>query len=327
MNFWFVVQSTTSHHKGNESYLWCPKKNKRGKAEIINSYFENMRRVKPGDVILAYFDGGVQGYGVALTYSYTYLRPPHFKDQWDKIGWRCDVDFTRFHEKVDYRKHSKELVAEAFKKGEVNPLTKHGILYQSGYLSRVTPEFVRIIAQDAKHKELLAILRGKAAAVGGGQALDTIGYRHALLDDLAMRNIKNEYDADSVRDLLKARYGLGVFREHVAQLEKYCRVTSQHHSYALTACHIKPWRDANNDERLVGANGLLLDPSAARLFNYGFFSFENNGSLIKAEAVAADDPLTHPLFKGKPAKRTFNADQKHFLQHHREYVLLKPYKR
>ena len=325
MNFWFVVQSTTSHHKGNESYLWCPKKE--GEKQHTKQYFENMRRLRPGDVILAYFDDGVQGYGVALTYSYTYLRPPHFTDKWSNQGWRCDVDFTKFQEKVNYRKHSKELLAQAFEQGEVNPLTKEGKLYQGGYLSRVKPEFVRIIAQDAKHEDLLAILRAKAASVGEGQALDTIGYRHALLDDLVTRNLKNEYDADSVRDLLRARYGLGVFREHVARLEKSCRITNQLHSYALVACHIKPWRDADNEERLVGANGLLLDPRAARLFNYGFFSFENNGSLIKAEAVADDDPLTHSLFEGNLPKKKFNSDQKRFLEHHREYVLLKPYKR
>ena len=325
MNFWFVVQSTTSHHKGNESYLWSPKKE--GEKQITKPDFENMRRIKPGDVILAYFDKGIQGYGVALTYSYTYLRPPHFKDEWDKVGWRCDVDFTRFHEKVDYRKHSKDLHAQAFENGEVNPLNKLRVLRQGGFLSRVKPEFVKIIAQATKHKELLAILRGETASIGKGQALDTIGYRHALLDDLATRNIKNEYDADSVRDLLRARYGLGVFREHVAQLEKSCRITSQIHSYALTACHIKPWRDAANEERLVGANGLLLDPRAARLFNYGFFSFDNNGEIIKSDALIDDVSLTYSLFEKEPKKQTFNADQKHFLQHHREYVLLKPYKK
>ena len=327
MNFWFVNQASTSKHEGNESYLWCPKK---AKGRRTFQYYENIRRIKPGDVILSFFQGGIQGFGIAQTYSYTYQRPPHYKGTvWMDLGWRCDVSFSHFQAPIKYRKHAAELLTHLYTKaeGECNPLDKNGQIHQGGYLARVKPEFVEVIAKAAEHKELLEALRNRKTEIDEGQALDIIGYRHTLIDDLAMRNLENEYDADSVRDLLRARYGLGVFRRQVARIEKSCRITNQLHGYALVACHIKPWREASGPEKLDGANGLLLDPRAARLFNYGLFSFENNGSIIKAEAISDDDSLTHSLLEGKLPKKKFNSEQQHFLEHHREYVLLKPYKR
>jgi hypothetical protein len=48
----------------------------------------------------------------------------------------------------------------------------------------------------------------------------------------------------------------------------------------LVASHCKPWRDATNEERLDGENGLLLTPSIDHLFDRGFIGFEDNGRLI-----------------------------------------------
>jgi hypothetical protein len=46
------------------------------------------------------------------------------------------------------------------------------------------------------------------------------------------------------------------------------------------AGHCKPWRDATNEERLNGENGLLLTPSIDHLFDRGFIGFEDSGKLI-----------------------------------------------
>ena len=48
----------------------------------------------------------------------------------------------------------------------------------------------------------------------------------------------------------------------------------------LRASHCKPWRDASNEERLDGDNGLLLTPTIDHLFDRGFISFESNGRLL-----------------------------------------------
>jgi putative restriction endonuclease len=48
----------------------------------------------------------------------------------------------------------------------------------------------------------------------------------------------------------------------------------------VVGSHINPWRDAGNEERLDGANGLLLTPSIDHLFDRGFISFKGDGELL-----------------------------------------------
>ena len=92
----------------------------------------------------------------------------------------------------------------------------------------------------------------------------------------------------------------------------------------LRASHCKPWRDADNDERLNGENGLLLTPSIDHLFDRGFISFEDSGELIIS-------PIAHEPSLNRMGVITdhlvnvggFTDGQRHFLNYHRESVLLR----
>jgi hypothetical protein len=73
-----------------------------------------------------------------------------------------------------------------------------------------------------------------------------------------------------------------------------------------------------------GENGLLLTPSIDHLFDRGFIGFEDNGTLILS-------PVAHLPSLEKMGVRTaeivnvgpFTAGQMHFLDYHRDKVLLK----
>jgi putative restriction endonuclease len=122
-------------------------------------------------------------------------------------------------------------------------------------------------------------------------------------------------------------FGLGVGKEFSriasAKLKKRCRVTGVENPVHLVASHCKPWRDSNNNERLDGENGLLLTPSIDHLFDRGFIGFENNGQLILS-------PVAHrPSLQRMGIDTTkilnvgaFTSGQKHFLEFHRNAVLL-----
>jgi putative restriction endonuclease len=80
--------------------------------------------------------------------------------------------------------------------------------------------------------------------------------------------------------IIRARKGQGLFKERVRKIESRCRITGVENPVPLVASHCKPWRDATNEERLDGENGLLLTPSIDHLFDRGFIGFEDNGRLI-----------------------------------------------
>jgi hypothetical protein len=129
---------------------------------------------------------------------------------------------------------------------------------------------------------------------------------------------------DQMRSYIRARCGQGLFKQRVMRIERKCRITGVENLTHLIASHCKPWRDASNEERLDGENGLLLTPSVDHLFDRGFIGFENSGELIIS-------PIAHRPSLQKMGIETehrvnvghFTEGQKHFLEFHRNSVLLR----
>jgi putative restriction endonuclease len=123
--------------------------------------------------------------------------------------------------------------------------------------------------------------------------------------------------------LVQARRGQGLFRDRVAQIEWRCRITGVDNPAHLVSSHCKPWRDATNDERLDGENGLFLTPTIDHLFDRGFIGFEDDGRLILS-------PVAHrPSLQRMGINVTdlikvgsFTSGQRTFLEFHRQSVLL-----
>jgi hypothetical protein len=85
--------------------------------------------------------------------------------------------------------------------------------------------------------------------------------------------------------IVKARRGQGVFRANVLLRETCCRVTLVDDPRHLKASHIKPWRDATDNERLDGSNGFLLSPHIDHLFDQGYLTFSPDQRLLVVPEV------------------------------------------
>ena len=105
--------------------------------------------------------------------------------------------------------------------------------------------------------------------------------------------------------------------------ESVCRLTRVDREEHLRASHCKPWRDANNDERLSGDNGLLLTPDADHLFDRGFVSFDDNGDVLWSPVVHVPSLLKMGLDPSLLKNvGSFSDGQKGFLAFHRKEILL-----
>jgi predicted restriction endonuclease len=153
-----------------------------------------------------------------------------------------------------------------------------------------------------------------------------------LGDDLDVweRRLEEQVQSDtSVREtdreaIVRARCGQGIFKQRVSQIERRCRITGVENPTHLIASHCKPWRDSSNEERLNGENGLLLTPSIDHLFDRGFIGFENSGELI-VSPVAHRPSLQRMGIETERLIKvgSFTEGQKHFLEFHRNSVLLR----
>ncbi len=123
--------------------------------------------------------------------------------------------------------------------------------------------------------------------------------------------------------MVLAQRGQGLFKQNVMKRETACRLTGVDRIEHLRASHCKPWRDADNRERLDGENGLLLTPDADHLFDRGFVSFDDNGDVLVSPVAHVPSMVRMGL---DPALLRnvggFSDGQRGYLAFHRESVFL-----
>lgn len=116
-----------------------------------------------------------------------------------------------------------------------------------------------------------------------------------------------------------SRLGQGNFRRNVIRLWGSCSVTGLHNVSLLKASHIKPWKDSNNQERLNPFNGLLLIPNYDFLFDKGYITFKNNGSLIISKKLDSFACKVFDLDANLHLRNIF-PESKEYLDFHRSLV-------
>ena len=158
----------------------------------------------------------------------------------------------------------------------------------------------------------LDVLEGRDTASPGDPLSDIA----AAEDELAGCNT-TERDA-----LVKARVGQGPFRDGLISYWEKCAVTGCNLLPVLRASHIKPWRSANNSERLDPFNGLLLAPNLDALFDRGLISFDSDGRVVTAASLGKSSA---GLLGLTPGMQLSSVDPRHlpYLAWHRAHVFLK----
>ncbi|MCR5076902.1 MAG: HNH endonuclease [Prevotella sp.] len=121
--------------------------------------------------------------------------------------------------------------------------------------------------------------------------------------------------------IIQARVGQGLFRSRLIEYWHGCSVSACTFLPILMASHIKPWKDCRNEERLDVYNGLLLLPNFDRLFDKGYISFKDNGTVICSPLLKAEDKAVLNL---TPSLQLNHLTRKHqlYLSYHRDMVFI-----
>ncbi|MBN1267665.1 MAG: HNH endonuclease, partial [Anaerolineales bacterium] len=88
--------------------------------------------------------------------------------------------------------------------------------------------------------------------------------------------------------VIQSRVGQGRFRRYLIDYWGGCAVTGANKIDLLKASHIKPWKVSSNKERLDVYNGLLLTPNLDSVFDQGFISFTQLGSILISEELTVE---------------------------------------
>jgi len=320
MRYWWVNQKQTYRHEVPGGYLWSPKRKKNGHR---NPFYEFMREVAPGDVVFSFADSRIKAIGIVASHGYESPKPPEFGQvgvHWELIGWRVDVRFQELKHAIkpsDYIDRLAPLMPSRY--APLKAKNGHGL--QSVYLTLLPESFALELADLIGH-EARTLIRANSVADAGELSVG-LGLVEWEDHQIAQVQADGGLPETTRTAVIQARRGQGLFKQRVMQIESRCRLTGVERVEHLRASHCKPWRDADNSERLDGENGLLLTPDADHLFDRGFLSFENDGRVLVSPV--AHLPSLQRMGLGAASLGNagrFSDGQRSYLSFHRENVFL-----
>jgi hypothetical protein len=293
--------------------MWSPQRKRNGG---YNQYYENMRSVQPGDVVLSYVDGEIYAVGVALSTAYESPKPAEFGaagNAWADLGWRVDVQFQQIEVDSHFRVRPADFLSElmATRPEKYSPLNADGTV-QTQYLFELPDDFAEVLVNRL---EVAPAWHDSQALRSDGRTLRTLG------EDIVEQFLRRApLDETEKATLIAARRGQGRFREGVSLVEPACRFTGVTNPGLLVASHIQPWhRCHTNADRLDPYNGLMLTPTYDRLFDRGLVTFSPDSRLVVSPRLPAEDVRK---IRMDPDLRThsFHDLQQKYLAYHRDNV-------
>lgn len=115
--------------------------------------------------------------------------------------------------------------------------------------------------------------------------------------------------------LVRIRVNQGIFRDKLLKKYNKCCLCYVKCKKLLIASHIKPWAASNKNEKLDENNGFLLCPNHDALFDKGFITFEDDGTIKISELLSEQDKLF--LNVKNDMKIAVNDENRKYLEYHR----------
>jgi len=322
--FWWVNQKQTFRHERAGGYLWSPKRKRNG---ARNPFYDFMRVVAPGDLVLSFVAGRIVAVGIATSHCYEAPKPVEFGrvgENWSQIGWRVDVVYRDLGRPLVPAAHMDAI--RPLLPARYAPLRPNGHGLQTVYLTELSASLMSQLALLIGQPVLQ--LLDEPVLVARDAAAERDPLANPIQERWERRIVAEIEDMTSLPEtqreqLVYARVGQGRFRSLVYARERSCRVTRVDRPEHLIASHIRPWRHSDNEERLDPENGLMLTPNVDHLFDRGFITFTHTGRLVYSPAVDATSLLRMGL---DPDQRVdvgaFSIGQKRHLEFHHDSVFL-----
>lgn len=312
MAYWWVNHKQTRDHEVRGGYLWSPMRNANG---ARNQTYDNMTLVRPGDIVFSYANGRIGAVGTVTEAASSSPKPTEFGkvgDYWADEGWLVGVYFVPAPTSLSPKAHIDAIGLMLPPK--YSPIQRNGDGNQGCYLAGIS---------DALGHMLLALLGVEATpAFESALRIQEVESTVDVLDDIYEIEANTAIPETQRLQLTKARIGQGLFRKQVMLIDPHCRVTGVEDPRLLIASHIKPWREANNAERISGYNGIMLSPHVDALFDERLITFENDGRM-RVHASLPDNVLDRWSIHRNTKVDEFLPQQFGFLDHHRKLFATK----
>ena len=150
--------------------------------------------------------------------------------------------------------------------------------------------------------------------------------RPILFNDLRVKEEVEEVLIESLKetnDTKKKNYRVkqAAYRSSLLDAMPFCPFTYVADDRLLVACHIKPYSECDEEEKYDSKNGIIMTPTYHTLFDLGFISFENDGTLLISPFISNITKKRLNLKDGMPIRLQTGSDK--YLEYHRENIFCK----
>jgi len=174
-----------------------------------------------------------------------------------------------------------------------------------------------LVAYPIMDLDVLRTILSDASVLAGSLPNSPLLEFEAKIHDLSI-------DETEVRREVEQRVGQDIYRDHMLSYwEGRCALTNIGEPELLLASHAKPWKDCTSaEERLNVFNGFLLEARFDRLFDKGFITFDDQGTLLVSKRLDSVSLSVLGLEQGMKL-RWIRDEHQPFLHWHHEIVFQK----
>lgn len=279
-NYWWVNQrGIYFREEFRLNCIWAPKKNKKGKK---NFHWDNLAKVKPGDIVFSYHNKKIVAVSVVKTKAFNSKRPDTFPSRinyperrrrtgqsWSINGRKVLVKYKLLDEPIDIKKILSTIGPHLnYRHSPYSTKYKRGNL---GYLFYLKEKAAEIIRQTINNKSVVSL----------DQKISEVDQEDVQVGP-----------TDKISKM-KIRIKQGEFRDKVFNLWKNkCCITNlkEKEPSLLIAAHIWPYMHCkDNKEKIDRYNGLPLTPGYDKAFDRGYISFSDKGNIIKSKKISSKE--------------------------------------
>ena len=253
----------------------------------------------------------------------------------DLETYLMDCENEYMHPDQEYR--NKDNMAEIFyKHSQKIYLIKEDLLYFDIYRVNVNPPRIYINSNSLAYDLIREISLPNISYVAILKLKDNENnilyyFRPFIeynIDSLHENEIEEINDDENIpttekESIIKSRVGQGKYREKLLDECPYCPITMVNDERLLIASHIKPWVKSNNEDKVDPKNGFMLTPTYDKLFDRGFISFEDDGTMLVSPWLSPMNQKRLDIFNGKKIRTLPVEGREEYLLYHREFVFKK----
>lgn len=146
-------------------------------------------------------------------------------------------------------------------------------------------------------------------------------YYHPAQVEKAVEEIEQQnLPEEQKKQLVNARIGQGEYRQKLLNESSECIITRVNDERILIASHIKPWSVSSDEEKIDPNNGLILTPTYDKLFDQGFITFQDDGTIIISPYISPLNIKKMNLANGRKYVLPESAKRREYLIYHRANI-------